>query len=186
MEDRAIDPEMVFTRCCCCLPAGSCRGQVNDDRQAFTGMSSFSTDLLLVNYRHRHWSLFPVYVVASWCRLLRSQPRLSSHHGSLHDGTAPGMQSKTSSPSAEALDVHGFNGLVTYPYSLKLGQSKVNTAFLACQGMKQPLPPSPLRVPKSTQRLDDVSDKFPPPLCFTCTYVVHKQPVAVAWHQHDI
>lgn len=151
--------------------------------QAFTGMSS--TDFLLVDYRHRHWSLFPVHVVASWCPLLRSQPRLSIHHGSLHDGTAPGMQSKTSSPSAEALYVYGFNGLVTL-LRLEFGHSKVNTAFLACQGMKRPLPPSPLRVPKSTQRLDDVNYKCVPPLYFTCTYVVHKQPVAVAWHQHDI
>nr|CAD70369.1 hypothetical protein [Neurospora crassa] len=127
-----------------------------------------SPDLLLVNYRRRHWSLFPVHVVASWCRLLRSQARLSIHHGSLNDGTAP----------AKALDVYGFNSLVTF--SLELGYSKVNTAFLACQGMKQPLPPSPLRVPKSTQRLDNVNYKCPSPLCFTCTYVVHKQPVAVA------
>lgn len=115
MEDRAMDPEMVSIRCCCCCRAGSCRGQINDDRQAFTGMSSFSPDLLLVNYRHRHWSLFPVHVVASSCRLLSSQPRLSIHHGSLRDGTAPGMQSKTSSPSAEALDDYSFNGLVTAP-----------------------------------------------------------------------
>ncbi|EGO56748.1 hypothetical protein NEUTE1DRAFT_102017 [Neurospora tetrasperma FGSC 2508] len=106
MEDRAMDLEMVSTRCCCCCPAGSCCGQINE-RQ--TGI-----------------------------------------------------------------------------YCLELGHSKVNTAFLACQGMKQPLPPSPLRVPKSTQRLDDVNYKCPPPLCFTCTHVVHKQAVAVAWHQHDI
>ncbi|KAL0470527.1 hypothetical protein QR685DRAFT_571637 [Neurospora intermedia] len=96
MEDRAMDPEMVSIRCCCCCRAGSCRGQINDDRQAFT----------------------------------------------------------------------------------ELGHSKVNTAFLACQGMKQLLPPSPLEVPKSTQQLDDVNYTFPPPL------LLH--PVAVAWHQHDI
>ncbi|KAK3484569.1 hypothetical protein B0T13DRAFT_498497 [Neurospora crassa] len=80
--------------------------------------------------------------------------------------------------TAKALDVYGFNSLVTF--SLELGYSKVNTAFLACQGMKQPLPPSPLRIPKSTQRLEDVNYKCPSPLCFTCTYVVNKQPVAVA------